>query len=183
MNLKKIRKYYELKSVERMSSQKDRKENSAEHTWSCLILADLYINSITEPIDKLKVFELLLYHDVVEIEAGDTPNTPFHKRDEKEEKEHIAAKILKEQLEQGERFYELFLEYEYQESIESQFAKAVDNLDAMIHELDYKSDWKGWSEEFLRSRKEKYFTRFPKLKELFDELLTYLNDNNYLSQE
>lgn len=182
MNLDKIRKYYELKSVERMNSQGNRKENSAEHTWSTLILADLFIEYVEQPIDKLKVFEILLYHDVVEIEAGDTPNTPFHKRDEKEEKEYFAAKLLQTQLEKGEKFYNLFMEYENQETIESKFAKCMDNIDAMIHEMDYKKDWKGWSDEFLRSRKEKYFEEFPKLKEFFEELLTYLVDNEYITK-
>lgn len=70
--LQRIRKLYKLKSVYRDSSVGNRKESSAEHSWSCLMLADYFIEKMNLKIDRIKVYELLMYHDLVEIEAGDT---------------------------------------------------------------------------------------------------------------
>ena len=74
--INKIKKLYELKKIYRSTKVENRFESSAEHSWSCLILADYFINKYHLNINKQKVFELLLYHDLVEIETGDTPLTP-----------------------------------------------------------------------------------------------------------
>ena len=67
----KLRKFNELKSVYRTNSVGGRHESSAEHSWSCLILADYFLNLTKKKIDRLKVYDILIYHDVVEIETGD----------------------------------------------------------------------------------------------------------------
>ena len=48
-------------------------------------------------------------------------------------------------------------------TIEATFAQAIDKLDADIHELDYKIDWLGWTEEFARKCKQSYFNSFPEM--------------------
>mgnify|MGYP002967189012 FL=1 len=50
----------------------DRKENDAEHSWHLAILAFMLEEYAAEPIDTLKVIKMVLLHDVVEIDAGDT---------------------------------------------------------------------------------------------------------------
>ena len=85
--LQRIRKLYKLKCVYRDSSVGNRKESSAEHSWSCLMLADYFMKKIKLKINKMRVYELLMYHDLVEIEAGDTPVHHEHKRVLKKEAE------------------------------------------------------------------------------------------------
>lgn len=73
-------------------------------------------------------------------------------------------------------------EYEEAKTREARFCKAIDALDAEIHEMDYKEDWKGWTEDFLRKSKEHLFDDFPELKELFEETTKFARDNGYFNQ-
>jgi putative hydrolases of HD superfamily len=165
-DIHKFRIFNKLKSVYRFNSVDDRKESSAEHSWSCLILADYFITKHKLSIDRLKIYELLMYHDVVEIETGDLPLHPDIARTDKKEKEKIAKKLLHDKLPEplNDKFIELFTEFEEQNTKESRFAKAIDALEAEIHELDYKEDWKGWTEEFLRESKLKYIEEISRNK-------------------
>ena len=53
-------------------SDGSRKENDAEHAWHAAIMAVLLSEYANEKIDVLKTVTMLLLHDVVEIDAGDT---------------------------------------------------------------------------------------------------------------
>ena len=152
--LLKLRKFYQLKNIERANSVGTRKESPAEHSWSCLILADYFLEKAKMNLDKEKVFDLLVYHDVVEIEVGDVNLLKEQERKHKAEREKQAAHVLHQHLpsELGKKFLTLFHEYEEGKTMEARFAKAIDALDAVIHELDYPQDWKGWTEEFLRKK-------------------------------
>ena len=125
-----------------------------------------------------------MYHDVIEIEAGDAPLHPNLNFSNKKEKEEKAVEILKNQLPAplNNKFVKLFHEFEELKTPESKFAKAIDALDAEIHELDYKKDWKGWTKEFLIEKKLKYFEEFPELKKAFNKILKHLIENNYFDQ-
>ncbi len=137
-------------------------------------------------LDRLKVYELLMYHDVPEIYAGDTVLHPEIIQDNKSkfEKEMLAAKKLREELPHplNDKFFKLFEEYEAKESREAKFAKAIDALESEIHEMDYKEDWRGWTPEFLTQKKAHLFADFPELKKVFFELLDYLKENGYFDQ-
>lgn len=183
-NINKFRLFNKLKSVYRFNSVENRKESSAEHTWSCLILADFFIEQYDYGLDKLKVYELLMYHDVVEIYAGDSPMHPDKEHHDKKDREEIAAKKLEKDLPNplNKKFLRLFHEFESMETKEAKFAKAIDALDSQIHEMDYKKDWKGWSKDFLIKKKNNNFKEFPGLKKAFDEILEYLEKNGYFDQ-
>lgn len=68
-----IKKLYELKHVLRDNHVRNRIESVAEHSRSALILADYFLSTLQLDVDRLRVYELLMYHDVVEIETGDIP--------------------------------------------------------------------------------------------------------------
>src|SRR3989344_1132663 len=182
-DLLKIRTIYKLKSVYRFNSQENRKESSAEHSWSAAMLADYILTKTNLKINRLKVYELLLYHDVVEIEAGDIPIHHEDKRKNKKENEAKAVKILRPQLpkEVAIKLEKLYNEFEENKTPESKFAHAIDTLDATIHELDYKKDWKGWNESMLRKYNEQYVSAFPETKEFFEELVKFVKKNSYFS--
>lgn len=183
-DIQKFRLFNKLKSVYRHNSVNDRKESTAEHTWGSLILADFFLSKNDYGLDRLKVCELLMYHDVVEIETGDIPLHPNIPRADKLESEIQAAKILNEKLPEplNKKFLELFNEFEEKTTKEARFAKAIDALEAVIHELDYKKDWKGWTKEFLIEKKAKLFDEFPEMKKVFDYLLKYVEENDYFEQ-
>jgi len=163
-DIDKFRVIYKLKSVNRYATVDNRKESSAEHDWSSLILADYIMTKTHINIDRLKVYELLMYHDLMKIHAGDTPINPSIEDQHKVEinqlqKEKQAFhKIITELPENLSKKYEsIYTEYIESVSEEAKFARAVEQLDAEIHEMDYKQDWKNWTEEFLRKKKNQIF--------------------------
>jgi putative hydrolase of HD superfamily len=167
-----------------MNSVQKRKESSAEHSWSCLVLADYFLGKIKQKLDKVKVHEMLLYHDLVEIEEGDVDVLDQERRKEKKERELKAAKIvaLKIPLSLSKKYHDLFLEFEECKTKEAKFCKAIDALDAEIHEMDYKEDWKDWKEEFLRKSKQHLFEDFPELRDFFEQTTEYARKNGYFEQ-
>ena len=182
--INKLRKFYKLKHVERAGPVGDRMESSAEHTWSALILADYFLSIMKEKLDRLKVYELLMYHDVVEIETGDIPVHHIEKRDNKKEEEKAAAHILKEHIPPAlkDKFIKLFEEFEDGETREAKFAKAIDALDALVHFLDYKEAWKGWTEEMVHKFHGKKIIHFPETKDAFEKMLEYCREQGFFNQ-
>ncbi len=181
----KLRKFYQLKHVERAGSVGKRKESTAEHSWSSLILADYFLTEINDSsLDRLKVYELLMYHDVVEIETGDIPIHHVEKRINKKELEMAAAHVLKEHIPKvlGNKFLKLFEEFESGESREANLAKAIDAIDALVHFLDYKEAWKGWTEEMVRRFHGKKVHHFTETEEAFEKLLKYCREEGYFNQ-
>lgn len=184
-NLHKIRKFYHLKNVERGCTVLSRKESAAEHSWSCLILADYFLTLMNDSkLDRLKVYELLMYHDVVEIEAGDVNINDLEKRKLKKAREQEALHSIKEKIpkELKRKFVDLFTEYEKQKTKEAKFAKAIDYFDAELHEVDYKKDWKGWTEDFLQERADRLHKEFPIIREAWKKMMDYVRKEGYFNQ-
>ncbi|MBT3297635.1 HD domain-containing protein [archaeon] len=181
----KIKRLYELKEVERKGEINGRHETSAEHTYSCLILAKYFLDKIKQPIDHLKVMNMLLFHDVIEIESGDTFNLEHNDENSKEQelKEKESLKKLKNQipLNMSKYFEKLFFEFEEMKTIESRFCKAIDKLDPVFHNLYGKKIWQknGFNEKILRNNKEKYFKEFPEIMGIFEQILDYAKENKY----
>lgn len=178
-----------LKSVYRFaktgSNEKNtiRNESTAEHTWACIILADFILSKYNYNVDRLKVYELLMYHDLVEINSGDYP---IHLQDnkikvEKKEKEKWSAQKLKSSLPNSinQKFYELFLEFEEKKTSESRFANVIDKLEGTIQEIDYKDDWKDWTKEFTLTKAKECFGDFKEVDELFIEIVDFLDKEGY----
>jgi putative hydrolase of HD superfamily len=135
-----------LKHIERQSALCDgtRQENDSEHSWHIALMAILlseYANSID--IDLLKVVKMLLIHDLVEIDAGDTFAYDLVGNSDKKQRERVAAKrifgILPE--DQNKELLSLWQEFESRATPEARFASALDKLQPLI--LSYNN--KGWS--------------------------------------
>lgn len=183
--LNKFRMINKLKSIYRLSSVGDRHESTAEHTWSSLILADWVLEESHLEIDRLRVYELLMYHDLVEIYAGDTPILSEYRVLDQKQRENAAFKRLIKELPKSmvEKYSSLYDEFETRTTIEAKFARAIEELDSSIHEMDYKKDWKGFTEKFLREKKMKYYEDFPLIIELFEEFLRFANKNGFFDQK
>jgi len=129
-------------------------------------------------LNRLRVHELLMYHDLVEIETGDVPLLS----EEVKEDEIKAAKKLKSLFPKklADKFWDCFVEFEERKTKEAKFAKAIDSLDPVIHELDYKEDWKDFNADFLIKKKAQYFEEFPELKKIFLTLIEYMKVEGYI---
>jgi putative hydrolase of HD superfamily len=133
-----IRELDTLKGVYRLARVKtddNRRENSAEHSWHICLIAHVLHDYVDEPIDLNRVIRLLLVHDIVEIDAGDTFAFASQSAlDEQPEKELRAAKRLFGLLpeHQGKEFLELWLEFERRDTPESRYAVAIDRVAPLL---------------------------------------------------
>lgn len=129
-----------LKQVVRQSpvSGLSRKENSAEHSWHVSMYAAVLTESVRPDADVARVVKMLLIHDIVEIEAGDTPiHGDVSARADQAERELLAAENLFGLLPapQGEQFLKLWKEFESGESADAQLAKAIGRLQPLIQNV------------------------------------------------
>jgi putative hydrolase of HD superfamily len=111
-----------------------RQENDAEHSWAlCLFVMTLAEHS-NEPIDVLRVMKMLLIHDVVEIDAGDTFAYDTARLADQHEREAVAATRIFGLLpdDQAAEFRALWDEFEARQTSDAQFAHAIDRCQAML---------------------------------------------------
>jgi putative hydrolase of HD superfamily len=127
-----------LKRVDRQSRLVGggRRENSAEHSWHLALFA-LSLGR-DRPIDMLKAVKMLLIHDLVEIDAGDTPlHGNSLSKEEQIAAETAAARRIFGLLppEPQAEYFTLWEEFEAGESAEARFARAIDRLQPLISNL------------------------------------------------
>ena len=123
-----------------------RKENDAEHAWHMAIMTLLLSEYANEEIDVLKTISMILIHDIVEIDAGDTYAYDEVAKETQREREVKAADrifgILPE--DQAEKFRALWEEFEARETKEAKFARAMDNFQPLM--LNAATDGKSWTD-------------------------------------
>ncbi|HHK8567111.1 TPA: HD domain-containing protein [Vibrio parahaemolyticus] len=170
-----------LKSVlrrTRVKSAEGRLENSGEHSWHVALMAVLMEEHANAPVDICRVMKMLLIHDVVEIDAGDTFIYDTAATKEQAEKEIKAAERLFGMLptDQGQELLALWQEFEAAQSDDAKYAKALDRLIPML--LNYHTNGQSWKEnsvtreQALTINKRIEFgsvTLWDKAKELIEE--------------
>lgn len=126
-----------LKTVLRRTSLLDRSrvENDAEHTWQIALMAMVLCEHSREPVDLLRVLKMLLIHDIVEIDAGDTFAYDSAARTSQAERELKAADRIFALLpeDQAREFRALWDEFELKATHEARFANAMDRLQPLLH--------------------------------------------------
>lgn len=126
----------------------DRYENSAEHSWHVALLAALLAGQAAEPVDMQRVIEILLVHDIPEVDAGDT--FLYGQRDASvADAEARAAERLFGILPDHEATWCMarWTEYEERTTAEGRFAYAADRLMPLLHNLQ--SGGAGWTENHV----------------------------------
>ncbi len=122
----------QLKNVIRKNGLHDgsREENTAEHSWHAALSALLLAPYADQKLDIDKVIKMLLIHDLVEIEAGDTFVYDRKEVAKQGLSEAEAADIILNKLpeQQGEMLQNLWDEFEARETPEAKFAKAIDRF-------------------------------------------------------
>lgn len=118
------------KEIERRTLLADgsRFENDAEHAWHMAVMAILLSEYANEEIDLLKTVNMILIHDIVEIDSGDTYCYDEEGKKTQEEREKRAADRLFNLLpqDQAEKFYSLWREFEEKKTPEARFARTMD---------------------------------------------------------
>ncbi|AYM99776.1 HD domain-containing protein [Chryseobacterium aahli] len=139
-----------LKNVQRRNYNADdsRRENTAEHSWQIIILAQIlfpYAKNRAD-IDLLRVIRMLSIHDLVEIEAGDTFLFDEAAMVGKFEREKLSAKNIFGILDEPIRseFFNLWLEFEEEQTPDAIFACAIDRIMPFI--LNSHTSGKSWTE-------------------------------------
>ena len=131
-----LREIDRLKSVVRQSPllDKSRKENSAEHSWHLAMYALLLSEYASGPVDTNRVLQMLLIHDIVEIDVGDFPIHGGTSAQLQAEQEAAAAMRLFGLLpqRQGDELLALWQEFERAESEDAKFAKALDRFQPLL---------------------------------------------------
>ena len=124
----------------------ERKENDAEHAWHMAIMALILSEYANEEIDVLRTISMILIHDIVEIDAGDTYAYDENGKKSQREREVKAAERLFGMLpkDQAVKFRNLWEEFEAQETKEAKFARTMDNIQPVV--LNDASDGKSWVE-------------------------------------
>ncbi|WOB41947.1 HD domain-containing protein [Thermoleptolyngbya oregonensis NK1-22] len=128
-----------LKGVLRQTLLTDasRRENSAEHSWHLALMAIALAEYAPAPIDLSRVVQMLLLHDLVEIDAGDTFAFDIQANQDKAEREQAAADRLFGLLppDLGQPLRACWEEFEAAETVDARFAHALDRFQPFLHNL------------------------------------------------
>ncbi|MBM3872402.1 MAG: HD domain-containing protein [Verrucomicrobia bacterium] len=115
-----------------------RAENDAEHSWHlCLLVIVLAEHANLPDLDTLRVLKMLIIHDVVEIDAGDTFAYDEHRMSDQHAREARAAERIFGLLpeDQARELRELWDEFEAKQTPEARFATAVDRFQPVLLNL------------------------------------------------
>lgn len=134
-----------LKSILRKSRPVglDRYENSAEHSWHVCLSALMLKDHANESVDINHVIKMLLIHDLGEIDADDKIIYSSETDEQKSDEENGVSRLLN-MLPNGVRdgYLALWQEFEAGVTPESKFAKAVDRVPPLLHNIH--DDGHGW---------------------------------------
>jgi putative hydrolase of HD superfamily len=143
-----IKEIDKLKYIQRRTKliTSDRNENDAEHSWHLAMMAIILAQHSNVEIDLLKVVKMVLIHDIVEIDAGDTFIYDTAKNHTNTDEELLAARRIFGILpqEQSEEFITIWEEFEARESAEAKFARTMDRLEPLLQNVS--NDGGTWKE-------------------------------------
>ncbi|MDD3839156.1 MAG: HD domain-containing protein [Clostridia bacterium] len=130
------------------------RENDAEHSWHMAVMVVLLKEYfIDQDVDILKVIKMVLVHDLVEIDAGDTFCYDEKGNQDKAERENKAAQrifnILPE--DQADELWKLWREFEEMKTPEARFAACMDRFQPFI--LNSRTEGHTWQKPGVNSRK------------------------------
>jgi putative hydrolase of HD superfamily len=155
-----------------INTQSRRPENDAEHSWAlCLCVIVLAEHANTAQLDVLRVLKMVIIHDLVEIDAGDTFAYDTARMANQHEREMIAADRIFGLLppDQARDFRALWDEFEAKATPEAKFAAAVDRFQPML--LNCRTQGAAWNRHGVTQ--DRVLARNQHIKEGCIELWTY----------
>lgn len=156
-----------------------RRENDAEHAWHMAVMAYLFREYSNSEIDIAKVLIMCLIHDIVEIDAGDTPAYDENMKKTQKAREDAAKERIFSILpkDQKNELLSLFEEFEECNTAEARFASAMDNLQPIL--LNNSNGGKSWKERNVSASQ--IYKRQKKTKlgsdVLYDEVDRIIREN------
>ncbi|MGX9365000.1 HD domain-containing protein [Desulfoplanes sp. PS50] len=179
-----------LKDIKRQSRiiPSLRRENSAEHSWHIAIMALVLGRDYGKDVDLSRVVTMLLLHDIVEIDAGDTYAYDQEGYQDKEEREQEAAARIFGLLppDQAETLRTTWEEFEQGASREARFAHSMDRLMPLLHNYySQGSTWKshGTCRSQVQNRMAKIREASPELWEFAENLIDRAVSQGYLAND
>lgn len=144
-------------------SDASRKENDAEHSWHIALMAYLLQEYAEEPVEVSKVMLMVLIHDLVEIDAGDTYAYDEEGAKTKDERERKAAEHIFGMLPEDQGMYlkALWEEFEAYETAEAKYAHLLDNFQPLL--LNDAAGGISWTEHQVK--KSQIYKRNEKVEE------------------
>lgn len=133
----------------------DRQENDAEHSFHLALMAAVLAEYANEPVDVLHVMKMVLIHDAVEVDAGDTYAYDTAGNATKRERELQAADRIFALLpaDQAAEYRALWDEFEARETPEAKFANTLDRLQPLL--LNYEKGGISWKRRGIRAEQVK----------------------------
>ncbi len=125
----------------------DRRENSAKHSWHTAMMAAILEEYSEHAVDSLRVIKMMLLHDVIELDAGDTDIYDGRAAVDKASREERGAERVFSLLpsDQHQEMQSLWAEFEGARTPEARFAQALDRIMPLIH--NYYTHGKRWKED------------------------------------
>ena len=170
-----------LKQVSRKTilTDRSREENSAEHSWHIALAAFLFSEyAQDQEINWYRVIKMLLVHDLVEIDAGDTYCYDHQGRKDQAQREEAAAERIFKILppDQSRSFRALWDEFENRKTPESIYANALDRFQAFLQ--NYITEGQVWRENNITRRqvKERMQPVFAGAPLLWDLVKLFMDD-------
>lgn len=131
-----IKEIDKLKYIQRKTKlfNSDRNENDAEHSWHLAMMTIVLAEHSDRKIDVLKVLKMVLIHDIVEIDAGDTFIYDTAKNHTNTDEELLAAQRIFGLLpkEQAQEFIAVWQEFEEGMTDEAKFARSMDRFEPLL---------------------------------------------------
>lgn len=152
-----------------------RNENDAEHSWHLAVMAILLSEyAAAKEIDVLRVVKMVLIHDLVEIDAGDTFCYDAKGYEDKDQREQKAADRLFNILppDQACEIMELWREFENLTTPEARFAASLDRIQPLL--LNYHTNGHTWKKPGINSKM--VFKRNDVARENAPELFEYVKE-------
>lgn len=176
-----------LKSVLRRTfiPGQDRRENSAEHSWQVALMAVILAEHANEPVDIGRVIKMLLVHDLVEIDAGDTFVYDLQANADKAQREIAAAERIFGLLpeDQTVELRALWDEFEERKTPEARLARGLDRLMPMLH--NFHTQGRAWRQHHITDQQVTQTNKIindgsTALWDYAQELIHLATENGYL---
>ncbi len=151
-----------------------RQENDAEHSWHMAVMAILLREYANEEVDVLRVITMLLIHDLVEIDAGDTYAYDDKGNESRPERERRAAERIYGLLpeDQSAQLRALWEEFEAYESPEAKYAHMLDNFQPLLlNDSNQGGDWRAHG-----VKKSQIYKRNEKTEQGSREIWSYMQE-------
>lgn len=165
--------------------QSRRQENDAEHAWHLALMAPILKEYVHEDIDIEKVMNMVIIHDLVEIDAGDTYCYDSEGYKTKELREKMAADRIFNILprDQAVYIYSLWLEFEDMSTPESKYANTLDRFQPILNNIS--TNGENWIKH--KTKKSMVLKRMSIIKDTSEELykvvlsiINYATEKGYL---